>query len=294
MLKCILLLLSPYYYGIASAHIEEIQRKVSLHQVEVSIRKISESYKTDSLNETTCSMDETLFITDHPEMAGQLLDENRYVVILYHEQNRDQSFPSIRYGVEDLFQMEYKSYEEVYQRLAGEPWEILQTNRLRVRESTLEDVEAFYRIYKEPSITLYMEDLYEDRDAELAYMKAYIDQIYGFYGYGLWTVILKETGQIIGRAGLSVREGYELPELGFVIDVSYQNQGYGFEVCSAILQYAREEMEFEKVQALVDEKNTISLHLLKKLGFEYEHNVNEDDHDYKLLIKKIEKSIDSQ
>lgn len=287
MLKCILLLLSQYYYGITLAHVEEIRRKVSQHQVRVFIRGISDSDEMDSLSDTDYSVDETLFITDDPEMTGRLLNENKYVVILYHEQNRGQRFPAVPYAIEELFQLDYKSYEEVYQRLAGLPWEILQTDRLLLRESTIEDVDEFYRIYRNPSITLYMEDLYKDRDEELAYMKAYIDQIYTFYGYGLWSVILKENGQVIGRAGLSVREGYDLPELGFLIDVSYQRQGYGYEVCSAILKYAGEELEFDKVQALADGRNLVSIHLLEKLGFRFGRNVSMSDRDYKLFIKNI-------
>ena len=285
MLKYILFLLSEYYYGIVSEHIDEIQKKVNMHQVEVILRRstILEESDCKLISNINClhhtniiNIEETLIITDDPETAAKLLERGRYVVVLYHEQNRGQSFPAARYGIEDLFQLEYKSYVEAYQRLAGLPWEILQTDRLLVRESTLE-----------PAITFYMEDLYKDRDEELAYMKAYIDQIYGFYGYGLWTIILKETGQVIGRAGLSVREGYDFPELGFVIDVSFQKQGYGFEVCNAILKYAGEELEFEKVQALVDERNVVSLHLLKKLGFKFERNVIDFDRDYKLFIKKI-------
>ncbi len=290
MLKYILFLLSEYYYWIVSDRIEEIRKKIGPHQVEILLKEASivkEPDFADCKNIHTINIEKTLIITDDPKVAEKLLEREKYVVILYHEQNHSQNFPKARYGIEDLFELEYKSYEEAYQRLAGLPWEILQTDRLLVRESTLEDVDEFYRIYKEPSITFYMEDLYKDREEELAYMKAYIDQIYGFYGYGLWTVILKETGQIIGRAGLSVREGYDIPELGFLIDVSYQKQGYGFEVCDAILHYARDQLEFEKVQALVDERNMVSVHLLEKLGFKFDRDVTESGCDYKLFTKKI-------
>ena len=208
-------------------------------------------------------------------------------MILYHEKNKDKTFPPVRYGMEDLFLLEYRSYEEVFKRLAGLPWNILETDRLKVRESTVEDVDEFYRIYSDPSITYYMEDLYQKREEEEAYMKAYIDQIYGFYGYGLWTILLKETGEVIGRAGLSVREGYELPELGFVIDTAYQKKGYAFEVCGAILTYAKEELDFDKVQAMVNEKNAASLKLLDRLGFEFQSNVVVSDYDYKLFEKKL-------
>lgn len=284
MLKCILLLISEYYYETVSERIEELAGKIHSHQTTVLLKRTTDA-GDDKTFDFIGNEEGLLVITDEPAMAQKLLDHKCKVVILYHEQNREQSFPSVRYGIEDLFQVEYKSYEEAYRRLAGLPWEILQTEKLLVRESILADVDEFYRIYKEPSITRYMENLYEDRDAERAYMKEYIDRIYGFYGYGLWTVILKETGQIIGRAGLSVREGYEFPELGFLIDAAYQRKGYGYEVCRAILRYAKEELEFEKVQALVDEKNTISLHLLEKLGFVLKKMVQESGHDYKFLVK---------
>lgn len=276
MLKCILLLLSEYYCEIVAKRLDEICDKVNEHQVHVTLKKTEQDKR-----------EETLVITDEPETASCLLKDGWYVVILYHDRNRDKPFPPVRYGVEDLFLLEYRSYEEAFKRLAGLPWNILETDRLKVRESTVKDVDAFYRIYSEPSITYYMEDLYPKREEEEAYMKAYIDQIYGFYGYGLWTVLLKDTGEVIGRAGLSIREGYELPELGFVIDTEHQNMGYGFEVCAAILVYAKEELSFEWVQALVNEKNVASLGLLGRLGFEFQNNVVVSDCDYKLYAKKL-------
>lgn len=291
MLKCILFLMSEYYHKTVLKYMEEIREKTAPYQVKILLWKISavredmfqrRRYEKDG--EYYDMLEETLIITDDAKTAGKLLEAKCYVAVLYHEQNKEQRFPPVRYAIEDLFQLEYKSYEEVYQRLAGLPWEILRTERLLVRESTVKDVDEFYRIYKDPSITLYMESLFEDKDEETAYMKAYIDQIYGFYGYGLWTVVLKKTGQIIGRAGLSVREGYDLPELGFLIDTAFQKQGYGFEVCSAILQYGKEELGFEKVQALSDERNINSLKLLEKLGFIYDRNVEEEGCKYQLHV----------
>jgi RimJ/RimL family protein N-acetyltransferase len=112
-----------------------------------------------------------------------------------------------------------------------------------------------------------MENLYEDRDEEREYIRTYIDKVYGFYEFGVWTVIEKESGKIIGRAGLSCREGFEEPELGFIIGVPWQRQGYAYEVCSAILGYAKEELGFDRVQAFVEPKNTASVSLCEKLGF---------------------------
>ncbi|MDE7359050.1 MAG: GNAT family N-acetyltransferase [Lachnospiraceae bacterium] len=156
-----------------------------------------------------------------------------------------------------------------------------------MRETTVEDVDCFYRIYAEPSITKYMENLFADRDEEVAYTKDYIEKVYAFYGYGMWTVLDKEGGGVIGRAGISWREGYDLPELGFVFGVPWQGRGYAYEVCSAILAYARKELLMERVQALVQPGNERSLRLCEKLGFAVSGESEVDGKRHLLLMKDL-------
>lgn len=295
MLKCILFLLSEYYYEILRKRSAEIKENIkkTAPWMEILLWRALEGnsqIKEDTIEPVKGKRilaQEALVITDLSEIAGKYLEGGWYVVAFYHEKNQGMDFPAVKYGIEDVFALEYRSYEEAYRRLAGLPWDILETKRLQVRESTLEDVEEFYRIYSDPAITRYMEKLFPEKEAEQAYMKAYIDQIYGFYGYGLWTVALKDSGRVIGRAGLSVREGYDLPELGFVIETSCQRQGYGLEVCAAILEYAREELFFDRVQALVKKKNLASKLLLDKLGFRFERKVKEKEGEYELYTVQL-------
>lgn len=287
MLKCIQFVLSDYYYDILIEKLDQIQEEINPHGAQAGVCTVSVMKEKLSEKINVGEMAQTLYITDDEQMLRRLLYIGAYAIVLYHEKNKDQDFSAALYGMEEVQYLKYRSYEEVYRRLAELPWNILETGRLWVRESTIADVEAFYQIYQEPSITLYMENLFPEPADEKAYMKDYIKQIYGFYGYGLWTVILKETGKIIGRAGLSVRTGYDLPELGFVIDAKYQRQGYAFEVCEAILCYAKEELEFEQVQALVDERNIASQNLLKKLGFHFDREVEEDGQIYGLYMKTL-------
>ncbi|MDE7132899.1 MAG: GNAT family N-acetyltransferase, partial [Lachnospiraceae bacterium] len=148
------------------------------------------------------------------------------------------------------------------------------------------DVDSFYNIYAEPEITRYMEDLYEDRQEELAYVAEYREKMYGFYGYGMWTVLTKE-GTVVGRAGISWREGFDLPELGFVIGVPWQGQGYAYEVCRAILDYAKIELGFTQVQALVMEGNEKSAALCRKLGFQKGERVEEDGEQYDRYLAEL-------
>ena len=296
MLKFVVFPVTSYYYETLAAREEKIRDGLTAGGIDFSILDIGNMGKN---GDQECPLEkredpmemgwpvETLFVTDSCVYFNRLREAGRCAIVLYHEGNRGISFEGASYGVENVEELPLRSYEEAYQRLAGFPWDILETERLMVRESTVSDVRDFYRIYSEPSITYYMEGLYQDPEEEKAYMEAYIKQAYGFYGFGLWTVLLKPKGQVIGRAGLNVREGYELPELGFVIEKRYQGQGYGFEACSAILRYAKQELGFAHVQALVQEKNRESRGLLQKLGFAYERNVKEEGREYRLMVRKL-------
>lgn len=272
MLKGIHFFLTDHYYNTISRRLVEIQDTI-LRSIpgENGISTEFTSVKDSEIPALSKARDKDriLLITDSSRILNNLLKQGYYTIALYHEGNHSEDFSGTPYAVEDLFSMTFDSYQKAYERLAGLPWQILTTARLSLRESTVADVDDFYRVYRDPSITKYMENLFPDRDEERSYMKDYIEKIYGFYGFGMWTILHTASGQVIGRAGLSVREGYELPELGFVIDVSFQHQGYAFEICRAILQYARDELEFQEVQAFCRMENISSVHLLQKLGFAY-------------------------
>lgn len=209
----------------------------------------------------------TLYITDSSRQYDFWRGYGRYVLPYRHEENQTEAFEGAEYLIERLDEIDYEVVDMAYRRLAGIPWEILRTKRCIVRETIEEDVDRLYDIYEGPMVTEYMEKLYEDRNEEIAYIRDYRKRMYGFYGYGIWTILTKQEGEIIGRAGISWREEFDVPELGFVIGVPWQRQGYAYEVCSAILNYAWKEIGFKQIQALVMEHNEKSAALCRKLGF---------------------------
>ena len=79
--------------------------------------------------------------------------------------------------------------EKVYRRLKGLPWDILETKRCLIRETVPEDVDSFYEIYSDPAITKFMEDLYPEKEQEKAYIREYIEKIYTYYEFGVWTIV---------------------------------------------------------------------------------------------------------
>ncbi len=228
-----------------------------------------------------------LWITDSGREAARLLASGQAVLAYLWEKSAKESFAGVRYAFEEPEDLDADYLERVYRRYAGLPWDVLDTERCHLRETTEADVDAFYEIYKEPSVTAHMENLFPERAQEREYVRQYIEKVYGFYGFGIWTVLKKDTEEVIGRIGYSYRKGFADPELGFVIGVPWQGQGLAYEVCTAVLRYGSEELGFNRVQALVEPGNQISVCLCKKLGMQYAETVTVEGITYLRFAKEL-------
>lgn len=162
--------------------------------------------------------------------------------------------------------------DRIQKRANGLPWNILYTERTLVREIMLSDLDELYALYEEKGITDYTEPLYE-REKEEAYIKEYIRCMYYYYGYGMWIIRDRITGALIGRAGIDHHDedGVVLMELGYIISTKYQKKGYAAEVCRAVIEYARQELEAEQLHCFIHCRNQASVHVAEKLGFTLQH-----------------------
>ena len=219
---------------------------------------------TNSLPEERRSL---FMITDSGE-AAQFAEENDIACAALDTGNgSDARLSKLLYCIEDIGYMTFARVNRMWQRHHGIPWIIKETDRLIIREQILSDIDALYEIYDDDETRKYVEDLYEDRKAEERYLRDYIDNQYRFHEYGLWALTLKDTGELIGRAGIGIREGYDIPELGYVIGKKYRRMGYAAEALAAIISYGREELGLFEYMAFTSRKNTPSVRLLEKLGF---------------------------
>lgn len=163
----------------------------------------------------------------------------------------------------------------------------METPRLIIREMTLDDLDDLYNIYDE-NVTKYVEKLYEDRKEEEEFTSAYIKNMYGYYGYGLWILQLKD-GTVIGRAGISNRmvDGEVKLEAGYLIGSSFQGNGYAYEAMNAIIEYSFNELESDEINCFINEENKSSIRLAERLGFKPEGTARCCDMEYIRYIKKM-------
>lgn len=215
-----------------------------------------------------------IFLVTDSKVFYEAAYKKKIPFLLYlHEGNKMESFQNAPFATTGLSGVDYDYMEKIYKRFFGIPWTILTTKRCIVREFTEEDLDELYEVYADPSISRYTEGLYPDREQERKYIRDYIEQVYKLCGFGIWAIISKETGKLMGRAGIAWREGYDTPELGYVIGVPYQRKGIASEVCGRILEFAGERLGFGKIRVLFLKENEASLRLCRKLGFQKDEDV---------------------
>lgn len=176
-------------------------------------------------------------------------------------------------------------------RKAGGQVVIAVTDRLVIRESKMEDVPELFRLYKEEGMEQFVKPMQSTLEEELEFMQAYIRHAYLFFDFGLWTILEKETGRIVGRAGLFSSEILdEGVELGYLIGKEFQGRGYASECGSAILKYADEILNLEEVHLIADFGNEASCAVAEKLGFVFMERLGNVNHYYKKVNNVIKKA----
>ncbi|MBR6790893.1 MAG: GNAT family N-acetyltransferase, partial [Oscillospiraceae bacterium] len=80
---------------------------------------------------------------------------------------------------------------------------------------------------------------------------------YEQYGFGLWAVVLKETGEMIGQCGLTIQpwKDEEVLEVGYLFNRAYWHNGYAAEAAVACRNYAFEVLGADEVCSIIRDTN---------------------------------------
>lgn len=154
----------------------------------------------------------------------------------------------------------------------------LETSRLILREMTDDDFTALHAILSDPETMQHYPKPYDD-----AGVRRWINwcrDSYAKHGFGLWAVILKESGEFIGDCGISMQpiHGEWLPEIGYHIRKDHWRKGYASEAAAECIRYAFEQCGFPKVYSYMKHTNVASYSTAMKNGMsfveEYDDPIN--------------------
>ncbi len=147
---------------------------------------------------------------------------------------------------------------------------IFQTDRLGVREITLKDTAFIMTILNTSGWLRFIGDKNVKTEKQAKkYIKEGPVKSYKNNGFGLWLVVRKEDGLAIGTCGILKRPNLKTPDIGFAFLPEFYGQGYAFEIATATLAYAKEQLHIPVVSAITLPDNTRSIRLLEKLGLKY-------------------------
>ena len=159
---------------------------------------------------------------------------------------------------------------------------ILETDRLLVREWTTDDAEAAFEIYGDPEVTRYLGGTGAP-DPDVAYRRERLARIVSLYpewnGLGLWAVVEKATGELIGCGELLPLDGGPEIEVGYHLRRDRWARGYATELTKALLVYGFERMELERIVAVAYPENTASHRVLLKAGLTHHGRQHAYGHD---------------
>ena len=143
---------------------------------------------------------------------------------------------------------------------------IIETERLYLREMNAGDFEALCRILRDEETMYAYEGAFSDEEA-----REWLDRQlarYQKWGFGLWAVVLKETGGMIGQCGLTMQpwKGAEVLEIGYLFERRYWHHGYATEAARACKQYAFETLKADEVCSIIRDTNIPSQRVALRSG----------------------------
>ena len=132
---------------------------------------------------------------------------------------------------------------------------IIETERLFLREMMESDFDALYEVLADSDIMEHYPYTFDE-----ARVRNWISRNMERYqkdGFGLWAVVLKETGEMIGDCGITMQNihGQMLPEVGYHIRADRQRKGYATEAAAACIRYAFEKHNFPAVYSYMKYTN---------------------------------------
>ena len=140
----------------------------------------------------------------------------------------------------------------------------IQTERLLLRPPTQEDFPAFADMMADADHVRFIGGVQLRSPAWRSW--AALAGSWSLLGFGMFSVIERDSGQWVGRVGPWVPEGWPGNEVGWSLSRAATGKGYGVEAASAALDWAFDTLGWTDVIHVIAPENLPSAALAARLG----------------------------
>ena len=169
----------------------------------------------------------------------------------------------------------------------------IETEYLILREMTMNDFDVLHAIFSDPETMRYYPAPFDEEKTHSWISRN--QARYAEFGFGLWAVVLKETGDVIGDCGITMQKinGQILPEIGYHICKDHQRKGYATEAARACRDFVFGQLDMDAVYSYMKSTNIASCGVAIKNGMsfveEYDDPVNVRTRVYRITRTDWEK-----
>ncbi len=152
---------------------------------------------------------------------------------------------------------------------------IIETERLALREVTTEDAEFILELMNDPGWIRNLGDKgFRTIEVVTEYIAERYTTSYEKFGFGFYRVALRDCDTPVGLCGLIKRDSLDDVDIGFGFMEKFWGKGYASESAAAMLDHARNTLGIERVVAITSPTNDASAKVLEKIGLKFEKIIN--------------------
>jgi RimJ/RimL family protein N-acetyltransferase len=147
---------------------------------------------------------------------------------------------------------------------------MIETERLYFRKFDLDDLPQLIEQRSDPDMYRYLGGTKMQNPEALAKRIRFYIECCDKYGFGMCPMIWKETGEMIGAAGLQPLEDTGEIEVGYSVIKPFWGRGIGTEAAKGWMEFGFNNFGLDRIVAVAVEENIASRRIMEKLGMEYE------------------------
>jgi RimJ/RimL family protein N-acetyltransferase len=143
----------------------------------------------------------------------------------------------------------------------------IETKRLYLRPFAVDDASSFFTFFSDAETMKYSFSGPLTFEQTTQQIQEYIEE-YNKHQFGVYVLVLKETGGVIGYCGLEwhwLEEKWQ-PELVYCLSKKFWNKGLAFEAARTVLKHANGQLKIPVIVSLIRYGNDASIRLAEKMG----------------------------